>query len=99
LVAALRAHRRRPAFLVLLGWVLVAQAALVVHRIDHNASAHGTQCAVCVAADHSADVGWQLIVASVPQAPAPIASALTESAGTPTLFSYRSRAPPERSRA
>jgi hypothetical protein len=96
---ALRARRRRPAFLALLAFVLLAQAALVVHRIDHNAASHNTLCAACVAADQSADVGATPFVASVPQAPTPIASALGEAAGTPALVSYRSRAPPESFRA
>ena len=98
-VAALRARRRRPAFLVLLAYVLLAQAALVVHRIDHNAAGHNTLCAACVAADQSADAGSAPIPASVPQAPTPIVCVPAESAGTPALVSYRSRAPPERSRA
>jgi len=35
----------------------------------------------------------------IPQAPTPVVESVTESAGTPTLLSYRSRAPPERSLA
>lgn len=99
LLARLRARRRSATSLVLLGWVLVAQAALVVHRIDHNAAIHNAVCAACVAADQSADAGAPLHFAAVPQAPAPLASALHESAGTPVRVSYRSRAPPEHSRA
>ena len=98
-VTALRARRRRPAFLALLAAVLLAQAALVVHRIDHNAASHSTLCAACVAADQSADTGHTLVFASVPQAPTPILSSLGLSAGTPALLSYRSRAPPEPSLA
>jgi hypothetical protein len=76
-LARLRARRRGATNLVLLAWLLVAQTALVVHRIDHNAADHNT----------------------LPQAPTPVASAVAESAGTPTLVSYRSRAPPQHSRA
>jgi hypothetical protein len=84
---------------VLLACVLLAQAALVVHRIDHNAARHNTPCAACVAADQSADAGDAPVFASVPQTPVPIVSALGLSAETPALVAYHSRAPPERSRA
>jgi hypothetical protein len=99
LLARLRAPRRGPASLILLGWVLLAQTALVVHRIDHNAADHNTLCAACVAADQSADAGSAPVFVSIPQAPTPVAISLAESAGTPALVSYRSRAPPERSLA
>jgi hypothetical protein len=95
LLARLRARRSGSASLVLLGWLLVAQTALVVHRIDHNATEHNTLCA----ADQSADVAAAPVIATVPQAPAPVASAVAASAGTPTPVSYRSRAPPEHSLA
>jgi hypothetical protein len=99
LLARLRARRSGSASLVLLGWLLVAQTALVVHRIDHNATEHNTLCAACIAADQSADVAAAPVIATVPQAPAPVASAVAASAGTPTPVSYRSRAPPEHSLA
>jgi hypothetical protein len=99
LLARLRARRRSATSLVLLGWLLVAQTVLVVHRIDHNAADHNTLCAACVAADQSADVASAPVVATVPQAPTPVAAAVAESAGTPTFVSYRSRAPPKQSRA
>ncbi len=82
---------------MLLGWVLLAQTALVVHRIDHNAAEHNTVCAACVAADHSADAGSAPAFVSIRQGPTPVATSVTESAGTPTLVCYCSRAPPERS--
>jgi hypothetical protein len=99
LLARLRAPRRGPARLLLLGWVLVAQTALVVHRIDHNAADHNAVCAACVAADQSADAGDAPVFVSIPQSPTPVATSLTESAGAPALVSYRSRAPPEQSLA
>lgn len=99
LLARLRAPRRGPASLLLLGWVLLAQTALVVHRIDHNAADNNTACAACVAADHSANAGSPPVFVSIPQAPTPVAASLTESAGTPARLSYRSRAPPEPSQA
>jgi hypothetical protein len=99
LLARLRAPRRGSASLMLLGWVLLAQTALLVHRIDHNATDHNSVCAACVAADQSADAGNPPVFVSIPQAPTPVATSLTESAGTPALVSYRSRAPPERSLA
>src|SRR5215471_14378841 len=89
LLARFRAKRRGPASLVLIGWVLLAQTALVVHRIDHNTADHNAVCAACVAADHSADAGDAPVFVSVPQAPTPIAASVTESAGTPRLVSYR----------
>jgi hypothetical protein len=99
LLARLRARRSGPASLMLLGWVLLAQTALVVHRIDHNAADHNTICAACVAADQSANAGSAQVFVSIPQAPMPVATSVAESAGTPALVSYRSRAPPERSQA
>jgi hypothetical protein len=95
LLARLRAARRGSASLVLLGWLLLAQTALVVHRIDHNATDHNTVCAACVAADQSAAAASPPLFASIPQAPMPVATSVAESAGTPTLVSYRSRAPPD----
>ena len=99
LLARVRARRRGPASLILLGWVLLAQTALVVHRIDHNAADHNTVCAACVAADQSADAASTPLFVSIPQAPVPVATSVAESAGTPALVSYRSRAPPDRSQA
>ena len=99
LLARLRARRRGSATLVLLGWMLLAQTALVVHRIDHNAAGHNTLCAACVAADQSADAGSAPAFVGIPQAPTPVATSVAESAGTPRLVSYRSRAPPNRSPA
>ena len=99
LLAPFRAKRRGPASLVLLAWVLLAQTALVVHRVDHNAADHNAVCAACVAADHSANAGSAPVFVSVPQSPTPVATSVTESAGTPRLVSYRSRAPPEPSLA
>jgi len=99
LPAWLRAPRRGAASLALLGWVLVAQTALVVHRVDHNAADHNTVCAACVAADQSADAGTLQIHVVAPQAPAPVAAIVREPAGTRHVVFYRSRAPPEHSRA
>jgi hypothetical protein len=99
LLARFRAPRRGPASLLLLGWVLLAQTALVVHRIDHNAADHNTLCAACVAADQSANTGSAPVFVSVPQAATPVATTVAESAGTPALVVYRSRAPPESSLA
>ena len=84
---------------MLLGWVLLAQTALVVHRIDHNAAGHNAVCATCVAADQSADASSAPLLINIPLAPTPVATSVAESAGTPALISYRSRAPPERSQA
>jgi hypothetical protein len=84
---------------MLLAWLLVAQTALVVHRIDHNAAEHNTVCAACVAADQSADAASAPLFVSIPQSPMPVATSVLESAGTPALVPYRSRAPPERSQA
>jgi hypothetical protein len=99
LLARLRARCRWPASSMLLGWVLLAQTALVVHRIDHNAADHNTVCAACVAADQSADAGDAPVFVRIPQAPTPVATTVAEAAGKPALLSYRSRAPPERSLA
>ena len=63
------ARRRRAANLALLGWLLVGQTALVIHRIDHNAASHNTLCAACVAADQSADVASAPVVALIRRLP------------------------------
>jgi hypothetical protein len=99
LLARLRARRSGRASLMLLGWLLLAQTGLVVHRIDHNAADNNTLCAACVAADHFADVGAAPVVATVPQPPASVLATIAESAGTPPLVHYHSRAPPKRSLA
>lgn len=53
LVSRVRAPRHRLAVLSLLGLILLAQSALVVHRVEHNAVAHDAACALCVAASHA----------------------------------------------
>jgi len=98
LLARFRARRRGPASLLLLAVVLVAQTALVVHRIDHNSADHAV-CTACVAADQSADAASTPLFVSIPQAPMPVATTVAASAGSRTLVSYRSRAPPERLQA
>ena len=100
LLARLRAPRRGPASLMLLGWVLLAQTALVVHRIDpqRGGSQHGLRRLASRPISPRTPASAPVFV-SIPQAPTPVIVSVTESAGTPTLLSYRSRAPPERSLA
>jgi hypothetical protein len=90
-----RSPKRRAAFLVLFGWVLLAQTLLVVHRIDHNATEHGVACALCVAADHLAG-GAQTHVYAI-DAPEPLAveSTVGVPAARTIVVAHRSRAPPE----
>jgi hypothetical protein len=47
-----RARRHRFAVASLLGLIVLAQAGLVVHRIQHAATANNLTCALCAAADH-----------------------------------------------
>lgn len=45
-------RKRRAAVLAVLGFILLAQTALVVHQIQHRAVAHETNCVLCLAAGH-----------------------------------------------
>jgi hypothetical protein len=47
-----RAPRHRCAVLALLGFIVLAQTALVVHQVEHDAVAHDTHCVLCLAAGH-----------------------------------------------
>jgi predicted acyltransferase len=99
LLAALRLRRFRAASLVLLAAVLLAQTALVVHRIDHARPEHGAVCALCVAADHQAAPSHHAAVATSPLLPDFVPASIRPLAAAPALLSYRSRAPPEHRRA
>jgi hypothetical protein len=54
LLACVRAPKHRLAVLSLLGLILLAQTALAVHRIEHRAVAHDTNCTLCLSAGHAA---------------------------------------------
>jgi predicted metal-binding membrane protein len=93
-VAALRSRRYRAASAVLIAFILLAQALLVVHRIDHSRPEHGAACALCVAADHSPAPTHEAAVALSPSAPDTV-SACTRTLTTALLvLCYHSRAPP-----
>jgi hypothetical protein len=47
-------RKRRAAVVAVLGFILLAQSALVVHQIQHHAVAHDTSCVLCLAAGHLA---------------------------------------------
>jgi hypothetical protein len=94
LATSLRVRRRRPAVLALLGFLFVAQTALVVHRIDHNNAEHTVACALCVAADHFAVVPGTPVHALVPSPPESVSSVTTMPTIPALIVSYRSRAPP-----
>ena len=93
LATSLSMRRRRPALLVLLAFLLLAQTLLVVHRVDHNNAQHNAW-ALCVAADHSAALPATAVHAFVPSVPEPASSVVAESAHPALIVSYRSRAPP-----
>jgi DUF2946 family protein len=93
LATSLKVRRRRPALLVLLAVLLLAQTLLVVHRVDHNNAQHNA-CALCVAADHSAALPAVVVHALVPSVPGSVSSVVAESAHPALIVSYRSRAPP-----
>ncbi|HET8697174.1 MAG TPA: hypothetical protein VFO94_06800 [Gammaproteobacteria bacterium] len=95
LLAGFRARRQRARVLVLLGWLLVAQSLLIVHRIDHASAGHEAACALCVAADHATGPVAEPIHAIAYSSAPPLAAQVVEHS-TPSVFvpSYRSRAPP-----
>src|SRR5690349_2074462 len=95
LFAWLRARRRRAAAIGLLAWLLLAQTALVVHRIDHGTAEHRASCALCIAADHAAAPTPEPLRPLVPEKPAPVAFDAVGSAPVVLTLAYRSRAPPD----
>jgi hypothetical protein len=96
LLAGFRARRHRVRVLAVLAWLVVAQALLIVHRIDHASAGHEVACALCVAADHAAGPIAAPVQPIAHSGPAPVASRLVERAPASILvLSYRSRAPPD----
>ena len=92
--ARLRSPRHALAVVAILGWVLVSQTLLVVHRIDHNAAEHGVACSLCVAADHQLGAAAHTLPMLAPSKPDVVAPTLPSA--VPRIFAaaYRSRAPP-----
>jgi len=93
-LAGLRSRRQGLASLVLLGWVLLGQTLLIVHRIDHSRVEHGVTCTLCVAADHSAAPSHAAVVALPVAQPDSVVASVTELTAAIVILSYRSRAPP-----
>jgi hypothetical protein len=93
-LAAIRSRRHRVASVVLLAFVLLAQAALIVHRIDHSRPEHGAACALCVAADHAPAPSHHAPVALSPLVPDTVSASIRPLATALVILSYRSRAPP-----
>lgn len=91
---ALRWRRHAPVVLALLGAVIVAQSALVVHRIDHASPAHGVSCALCQAADHHAATFEEPFALVVPVEPEPVVARVAEPTNPAFTTFYRARAPP-----
>jgi hypothetical protein len=79
---------------VLLGWLLLAQALLVVHTIDHAKTENGPPCALCVAGDHLAGGVEPLAQPLPPPTPEAVATAVSGSTAVAFRAAYRSRAPP-----
>jgi len=79
---------------VLLAWLVLAQALLVVHRVDHSVTQHGDVCVLCLAADHStgppSEPSFPVLEGASVEVPAPAVVA----APVVTVLHYRSRAPP-----
>jgi len=95
LLARVRARRHRVGVLALLAALFVAQALLVVHRIDHASAGHEAACALCVAADHAAGPIAEPVHAVTHGGPLSVAARLVERApASVRVHSYRSRAPP-----
>jgi hypothetical protein len=95
LLAEFRFRRHRAALLALLGWVLLAQALLVAHRIDHNGTGHSISCSLCVAADHAAATSTHPIQLIANLRPTPAAALTPESPTSLVVLPYQSRAPPD----
>jgi hypothetical protein len=94
-VAALRSRRFRVPSLVLLALMLLAQTALIVHRIDHARAEHGAVCALCVAADQAAAPSHVAPVALSPPVPDTATASVPTPAAARVVLPYRSRAPPQ----
>lgn len=92
--AALRSRRQRPALLVLLGWLLLAQTLLAVHTVDHAKVENGAPCALCMAGDHLAGTSAPPVHHLPPPAPEAVASTVSGSIAVAFRAAYRSRAPP-----
>jgi len=93
-LATVRSRRYRAAKLVLLASIVLAQAALIVHRIDHSRAGHGVVCALCVAADHAPAPSHQAALAAPSFAPDKPQASIRALAAAPFIPSYHSRAPP-----
>lgn len=80
--------------IVLLVWLVLMQALLVVHRVDHSVRQHGDVCVLCLAADHStgppSEPGFLALEGAKVEVPTPAVVA----APVVTVLHYRSRAPP-----
>lgn len=90
----LRSRRHAFAVLALLGWVLLAEGLLVVHRIDHASTGHAVSCALCSAADHQAATFEDLPQPLVAAATSAVVSFFVTAQTVERVSSYRSRAPP-----
>src|SRR6185295_10208114 len=91
---AMRSRRHRPALLVLLGWLLLAQSLLVVHTVQHATVEKGVSCALCVAGDHLAGASAPPVHQIPALTPEVVASAVSGSIAVAFRAAYRSRAPP-----
>ena len=93
-LAGLRSRRYRVARLALLASVLLAQALLVVHSLDHNRAEHGVPCVLCAAADHAAPPSHETTVAIAPLQPDSVVASTRAPVVALVILRYRSRAPP-----
>jgi hypothetical protein len=90
-----RARKRRVAVLALLGLIVLAQTALIVHQIQHDAVAHNSNCVLCTAASHLA--GGATTVQPYAPALTPVEGVLLPAARphrSRTPLPYLSRGPP-----
>ena len=93
-LAQFRWRRYREASIALLAFVVLAQALLVVHRIDHSRPEHGAACALCVAADHSSAPTHEAPVAQSPSMPDTVSACTRTLTTALVVHYYHSRAPP-----
>ena len=90
----LRSRRHGLAVLVLLGWVVLAEGLLVVHRIDHAGAGDSAACVLCSAADQQAAAAAVTPPPRIAVCPDSIESFVGIPVEPTLTVCYHSRAPP-----
>jgi hypothetical protein len=87
--------RRGLIVFALFGLLLVAQAVLVIHSIDHAGKAASIDCALCLAADHPSAPAAQILPLIAVLTAEPSWSDSRTLPVSVTFTPYHSRAPPK----